>query len=509
MGIFEQIQAIWNKTTLVQRALVLALVLACVITAGVLTKWASRPNLALLYKQVAPEDAGRITDKLSEMGVPYEIRGNGTSIYVPDDKVHQLRLDMAKLGLPEMAQGGYKIFDDQKIGTSPFVQGVNLNRALQDELSRSIQMIEGVTQARVHLVRPEQSLFGGQAVNTSASVVLKLSSGSQLSQSNIGAITHLVAGSVENLKAENVTIVDSTGRLLSNPKQDGVTAGANTFLEYKERVEGGLSNKVEAMLTTVLGHGRSSVRVAAVIDMKSESLMTEKYDPQKVATKEEITNKSKAQPNQQAAADKAAGGGNTEKEETMTTEYMVSKTVTQTVDAPGKIVSMSVSAVVDLYPDAPAVKEGEKAEAAQAGAGELIMSVDQVKSLIKNALGLRDDIDTIEVVNTKFYRPVEPEPVKATNWVTYLAMTKQASLGIMAVCALLALKMFGGGKKVPAGAAQLAGGAEAAQQLLAGGGGAFGGLPAPGMMRDQIMVALQQNPDHVRRMFTNWVQEKE
>jgi len=507
MGFLEQIQAIWNKTTLVQRALVLASILACVITAGVLTKWASKPNFALLYQQVSPADAGKITDKLSEMGVPYELRGNGTSIYVPDDKVHQLRLDMAKLGLPETSQGGYKIFDDQKIGTSPFVQGVNLNRALQDELSKSIQMIEGVTHARVHLVRPEQSLFGGQTVRTSASVVLKLSGSAQLSASNIAAISHLVAGSVENLKAEDVTIVDSTGRLLSNPKQDGVTAGANTFLEYKERVENGLANKVEAMLTTVLGHGRSSVRVAAVIDMKSESLMTEKYDPQKVATKEEITNKSKAQQNPQAAADKAAAGGNTEKEETMTTQYMVSKTVTQTVDAPGKIVSMSVSAVVDLYPDAPAAKAGEGAEAAQAST-ELIMPVEQVKALIKNALGLRDDVDTIEVVNTKFYRPAEPEPVKTTNWATYLAITKQASLGIMAVCALLALKMFGGSRKGTLEPAQLAGASEAAQQLLAG-GSAAAGLPAPGMMREQIIMALQQNPDHVRRMFSNWVQEKE
>ena len=509
MGFIEQIMAIWNKTTLVQRALVLACLLACVMTVGILTRWASKPNFALLYQQVTPEDAGKITDKLSEMGIAYELRGNGTSIYVPDEKVHQLRLDMAKLGLPESGNGGYKIFDDQKIGTSPFVQGVNLNRALQDELSRSIEMIEGVSQARVHLVRPEQSLFGGQKVNTSASVVLKLSGSAQLSASNIAAITHLVAGSVENLKAENVTIIDSAGRLLSNPRQDGVTAGANTFLEYKERVEGGLSRKVEEMLATVLGHGRASVRVSAEIDMKSESLMTEKYDPQKVATKEEITNKSKAQQAQQAAAEKGAAGGNTEKEETTTTEYMVSKTVTQTVDAPGKIVSMTVSAVVDLYPDEPAKKEGEAAEAAAAGTGELIMSVDQVKSLIKNALGLKDDVDTIEVVNTRFYRPVEPEVAKTTDWPKYLAIAKQASLGIMAICALVALKMFSGaGRKVAATAGQIPGGAEMVQQLM-GGSPAVGGLPAPGMMKDQILLALQQNPDHVRRMFTSWVQEKE
>jgi flagellar M-ring protein FliF len=508
MSFFEQIQAIWNKTTLVQRALVLAAVLACVITASVLTKWASKPNLALLYQQVAPEEAGKITDKLSEMGVPYELRGNGTSIYVPDEKVHQLRLDMAKLGLPQTGQGGYKIFDDQKIGTSPFVQGVNLNRALQDELALSIQMIEGVVQARVHLVRPEQNLFGSQAVSSSASVVLKLSGITQLSASNIAAITHLVAGSVENLKAENVTIVDSSGRLLSTPKQDGVSAGANTALEYRERVESGLTNKVEAMLTTVLGQGRASVRVSAVIDMKSETLMTEKYDPQKVATKEEITSKSKAQPGQQTAADKPATGGNNEKEETTTTEYSVSKTVTSSTEAPGKITSMSVSAVVDLYPDIPQVAGADAAKPETAKAGELIMTVEQVRTLIKNALGLKDGQDTIEVVNTKFYRPAEPEPQKAASWPKYLSMVKQASLGIMAVCALVALKMFGGGgRKATADAAALAGGTDAARQLMAGGGG--GMLPEPNAMRNQIVVALQQNPDHVRRMFTNWVQERQ
>jgi flagellar M-ring protein FliF len=508
MGFFEQIQAIWNKTTLVQRALVLAAVLACVITASVLTKWASKPNLALLYQQVAPEEAGKITDKLSEMGIAYELRGNGTSIYVPDDKVHQLRLDMAKLGLPQTGQGGYKIFDDQKIGTSPFVQGVNLNRALQDELARSIQMIEGVLQARVHLVRPEQSLFGSQAVSTSASVVLKLSGTAQLSASNIAAITHLVAGSVENLKSENVTIVDSAGRLLSTPKQDGISAGANTALEYRERVESGLTNKVEAMLTTVLGQGRASVRVSAVIDMTSASLTTEKYDPQKVATKEETTSKTKTQPGQQAAADKPAATGGNEKEETMTTEYSVSKTVTSTTEAPGKITSMSVSAVVDLYADAPKTEGAEAAAKPEAGkAGELIMTVEQVKTLIKNALGLKEGTDTIEVVNTKFYRPVEPEPQKTTDWPKYLAMAKQASLGIMAVCALIALKMFSGGKRSASSeAAALAGGTEAARQLMAGSGGM---LPEPNAMRNQIVVALQQNPDHVRRMFTNWVQEKQ
>ena len=232
MAIGSNFNAIWQKTTLMQRAMLLAVVIACCISGALLTKWARTPNMRLLYQQLSPEEASKITEKIAEKNIAYELRG-GTSIYVPEESVYQLRLDMAKDGLPVGDQGGYKIFDDEKIGISPFVQSVNLNRALQEELAKTIQMIDGVVYARVHLVRPEQTLFGSQSEKTTASVVLKLKASSNLSQANIAAITHLVAGSVEGLKSENVIVVDSSGRLLSRKSDDGTASAAGTVLEYK------------------------------------------------------------------------------------------------------------------------------------------------------------------------------------------------------------------------------------------------------------------------------------
>ena len=198
---------------------------------------------------------------------------------MPKEKVYQLRLDLAKEGLPAGEQGGYKLFDNEKIGISPFVQNVNLKRALQDELAKSIQMIEGVVYARVHIVSSDQTLFSSAKQQTSASVVLKLKPGYRLGNSNIAAIANLVAGSVEGLKTENVTIVDSDGRLLSS-QSDAVAGGRRgDGPDYRQRVEQNLSEKVEQMLETVLGPGRATVRVSAEVNMTSVSMVTETYSP--------------------------------------------------------------------------------------------------------------------------------------------------------------------------------------------------------------------------------------
>ena len=158
MGFAQKIKLVWQKIGLVQRALLVAIVLTFAIVGALLTHWARRPDLRMLYQDLAPEEASEITEKISEQGIVYELRNGGTSIFVPKEKVYQLRLDMAKEGLPAGQQGGYKIFDNEKIGISPFVQTVNLKRALQEELAKSIQMIDGVVHARIHIVSSEQTL---------------------------------------------------------------------------------------------------------------------------------------------------------------------------------------------------------------------------------------------------------------------------------------------------------------------------------------------------------------
>jgi flagellar M-ring protein FliF len=237
MGFVQKIRAIWEKISLVQRALLVAIVLTFIIISGFLVHWARRPDMRMLYNDLAPEEAAEITEKINEQGIAYELRNGGTSVYVPKEKVYQLRLDMAKEGLPSGEQGGYKIFDNEKIGISPFVQNVNLKRALQDELAKSIQMIDGVNQARVHIVSSEQTLFTSEAGKTTASVVLRLRPGYRLSALNIAAITHLVSGSVEGLTSENVTVIDSQGRLLSSQSDQAMASGTGTVQDYRERVE--------------------------------------------------------------------------------------------------------------------------------------------------------------------------------------------------------------------------------------------------------------------------------
>ena len=500
MGFVQKIRAVWEKISLVQRALLVAIVLTFVIISALLVHWARRPDMRMLYKELAPEEAAEITEKISEQGVAYELRNGGTSIYVPKEKVYQLRLDMAKEGLPAGDQGGYKIFDNEKIGISPFVQSINLKRALQEELAKSIQMIDGVNQARIHIVSSEQTLFTSEAGKTTASVVLKLRPGYRLSSLNIAAITHLVSGSVEGLTSDNVTVIDSQGRLLSNKSDQTMASGAGTVQDYRERVEQNLEDKVEEMLTTILGPDRAKVRIHAVIDMNSISTITEKYEPKGVATKEEITNNSET-----GAGSESSGGqatpGSIKKDETITTEYQIGKTVTQEVVLPGEIISLSVAAVVDLSPP-------DSNEAGTGGQVANAMDPNDVGKLIENALGL--DLaggDSLKVVTARFHRPVNSlldEELSAG--LDFVAIARQASLGIMAVCALLVLRMFRGAKKkvkVAAGQERLTG-TEGPAGLLSGGAGGM----EPLVLRKQIASALENNPERVRQLFTSWIEEK-
>ena len=502
MNFFQKISAVWQKIGLVQRALLIGLLLTFIAAGVMLTYWARRPDMRMLYQEIAPEEASKITEKISEKGIVYELRNGGTSIYVPKEQVYQLRLDMAKEGLPIGEQGGYKIFDNEKIGISPFVQSVNLKRALQEELAKSIQMIDGVVHARIHIVSPEQTLFTSDAGKTTASVVLRLRAGYKLSSLNIAAITHLVSGSVEGLTSDNVTVVDSQGHLLSS-KTDSVIAGeAGTVQDYRERVEENLSKKVEDMLTAVLGPGRATVRVSAIIDMNSVSTVTEKLDPKGVVVKEEITSTSETGASTPSGAGEPAIPGSIMKDEIINTDYEVGKTVKQEVVYPGQIKSLKVAAFVDL-------SVAETADPNDPGTGNStakIMQETDVVAIIQNALGLEDET-AIKVVNVKFNRPLESliaeEP---SSWPRYIAMAGQASLGVMAICMLLVLRMFRGGKRKVASASkaeELPEGEEAAGLLPEG-----EGIPEPIVVRRQIASALEQDPERVKELFASWLEEK-
>ncbi len=502
MSFLQKIALTWQKVSLIHRALLVAVGLTFIIVAALLVRWAREPDMRMLYQNLSPAEASKITEKISEKDIPYKLSDGGTTIYVPQENVYQLRLDMAKEGLPVGEQSGYRIFDDEKIGVSPFVQNVNLKRALQEELAKSIQMIDGVSHARVHIVSSEQQLFVAEAAQTTASVVLRLRPGYKLSASNIAAITHLVSGSVKGLTAEKVTVIDSQGRLLSGSSDQTMVSGAGTAQDYKERVEQGLAKKAEDMLTAVLGPGRATVRVSAVIDMNSVNTLTEIYDPSaKVTAKEEIKTKSEIEQPTASAEGETATPGNTKKDETVVTEYEVGKTVKQQVVLPGEIKSLSVAAFVDLTPT-------DTNEAETTGQPAMIMQLSDVEDIIKNALGLKQT-DLLKVVQVRFHRPaevlIEEEP---SNWPRYIAIARHTSLGVMAICALLVFRIFNSARKKAAAEA-------ASKQLPAAEAGAIGFLPAGQgtseslVLRKQIAGAIQSNPEQVRQLFASWLEEKE
>jgi flagellar M-ring protein FliF len=253
------------------------------------------------------------------------------------------------------------------------------------------------------------------------------------------------------------------------------------------------------MLTAVLGPGRATVRVSAVIDMNSINTVTETYDPTaKVASKEEITTKSETQQTGTTATGGTAAPGSTKKDETIVTEYEVGKTVKQEVILPGEIKSLSVAAFVDL-----SVSDTNDPNAG--GQAAMIMPISDVEETIRNALGLKQT-DLLKVVQVKFHRPdklmIEDVP---SNWPRYMAIARHLSLGIMAICALVVLRIFRGAKKKVALAT--------APAQLPEAEGALGLLPAAetvheGLaLRKQITNALQNNPERVRHLFASWIKE--
>lgn len=505
----QNFKQIWGRTSLIHRVLLLTILLACGGAAALMVGWAQKPDMAMLYSELTPEDAAKVVDKVRDAGVPYELTAGGTTVNVPSEKVYSLRLTMAGAGLPTGQAKGYRILDDSKIGTSPFKERINYIRAIEGELAKTIQLLEGVSMARVHIVKPEATLFAGQKNRASATVALKTKPGWRMTPSNIAAIIHLVAGGVEGLMPEKVVVVDNKGKLLSGEGvKDELAGKAGNFLDYKSRVEDYLSGKAEDMLAAALGPNRASVRVDAVIETSRTDETTETYDPvKKVIAKEEIKSKSSTPVGATAGGETKSGTKTTE--ENIVSEYKLSRVVKQKTALPGQVISLTVAAFVDLSP--PKKAEGDESETPATP-----LNIKDVEEIIRNAIGLKKT-DTLKVVSTTFPQAAMAEslqmPEEDGGMFTpgfMLDLARRFSLGILVIGALLVLKMFRGKKKKSDAEA---GAAEGQGATLALAGQAGGGNLLPGaspeanaeLLKAQITNALQENPEEVKRLFLSWV----
>src|SRR5919199_3895648 len=239
------------------------------------------PDSQVAFSGLSTEDEALVVGKLKDAKIPYELASGGV-IRVPSAQVEEAKLATAGLGLNgKPASGsGFELFNQPSFGQTEFTQKVNYQRALENELARSIDQMDAVDTARVHLVIPEQSLFANQQQPTTASVMLKLKPGKHLDTAQARSISNLVAGSVQGLKPQNLTIVDVNGNTLT--PEDGVastTGLSSKQLEAQRGYEATAEHNLQAMLDNVLGPGRATVRVAAMMNWDQIEQTSETYTP--------------------------------------------------------------------------------------------------------------------------------------------------------------------------------------------------------------------------------------
>ncbi len=242
--------------------------------------WTRTPTFSVLFTNVSERDGGNIIAALQQMNTPYRFSESGGAILVPQPQVHELRMRLASQGLPKGGLVGFELMETQKLGMSQFIEQINFQRALEGELSRSIQSLAAVQGARVHLAMPKQTGFMRDEQKPSASVVLNIHPGRNLDPNQVAGIAHMVASSVPHLPAANVSVIDQSGNLLSSEKGNGRNGGLDASqLKYMQEVEASTVRRIENILAPLVGPGNFRAQVMADIDFSQAEQVAETYKP--------------------------------------------------------------------------------------------------------------------------------------------------------------------------------------------------------------------------------------
>ncbi len=400
--------------------------------------WAKSPDYRVLYSNLSDRDGGDIVTQLTQLNIPYRFADHGGALLIPADKVHETRLRLAQQGLPKGGAVGFELLDQEKFGISQFSEQVNYQRALEGELARTIGTLGPVLNVRVHLAMPKPSLFVREQKSPTASVTLALQPGRALDDGQINAIVYMVSSSVAGLPPANVTVVDQTGRLLTQSDSAGRDLNA-AQLKFTNEVENRFQRRIETILAPMVGSGNVHAQVTAQVDFASREQTDEEYKPnqaanqgavrsQQVSSSEQLggsnvggvpgalSNQPSATPvapievPQPAAAPGATGAAannanaanspvttrstatSSNSRHDQTTNFEVDRTIRHTQQQAGMVQRLSVAVVVNYGSD----KAGKP----------IALTKDQlaqVESLTREAMGFSTDRgDTLNVVNTPF-----------------------------------------------------------------------------------------------------------
>ncbi|MFO7569297.1 MAG: flagellar basal-body MS-ring/collar protein FliF [Smithellaceae bacterium] len=299
----------------------------------------------VLFSNLSAEDGGSIVEKLSERKIPYRVSAGGSTISVPADRVSELRLEMASEGLPQGGGVGFEIFDQKTLGATEFEQQLNYRRALQGELSRTINGLDEIQSSRVHIALPKDSLFTDQQKKPTASVTLRIKSGKGLRPAQIEGIVRLVASSIEGMNPGDVMIVDSRGNILSAKQDDSKLSGLTARqVDYQRNMERDLAARIQSMLENVVGQGKAAVRVAAELDFRIMEKTEESYDPEAQV----IRSRQRNLETERAVGNNAVVSETPEKEKVdEIVNYEINRVVSKTIMPVGETKKLSIAVLVD------------------------------------------------------------------------------------------------------------------------------------------------------------------
>lgn len=417
---------------------------------------ATQTPMGLLFSGLDPRDSAAVVQRLEAANVPYELKGDGSTILVPDDQALRLRMTMAADGVPAGGGVGYEIFDQQDaLGVTSFQQNVNKLRALEGELSRTIRSLDKIEQARVHLVIPERQLFTQDAAQPTASIVVR--SRGRLPPDVVQAIQHLVASAVEGLSPQRVSVVDEKGELLAGADGEDSPSGAQSALAArKSAYEDRVRQQVESIVASIVGPGHARVEVAADLDFNRRTVESTKFDPdgQVIRSTQTKSQNADAQntednsavsvatnlPAEQQAPAGASGPDKSRETHTQadeTTNYEISNIKSTEIQEGGTLKRLSVAVAVDGV----WTKSAENAPSYQPRADD---DMKKIESLVRAGIGFDDKRgDALQVVNVQFAQeaasdlgPAEEAPFLGLSKADIM---KLVELGVLALIALLAI----------------------------------------------------------------------
>lgn len=510
--VLRQIADVWSGSSAGVRIAIVLLSLAVFGGAAAVVTWAGRPDYKLLFARLDPEEASAVVAALDDAQVPWKLESGGTSILVPSQHVYKVRMDLAAKGLPRGEGMGFEIFDKSAFGMTDFLQDVNYTRALQGELARTISRIEAVEGATVHIARPKPSVFTDRDRAPTASVVVRLRAGASLAERQVAGIAHLVAGSIEGMLPENVSVIDGRGVVL-NPQGAGDLAVAGDQLSMRKDLERYLTEKAQKLLDKVYGPDRAALSVSAALDFETREAMSERYEPDSQVARtekiESVLNRSNDPASAAGGASSsvapgappagAAATSSSDTTEKTETNYEINRTTEKILRGGATLEKLTVSLLLDE---------------------SLAPNVTKLEGIVKTAVGFDEKRgDTIESATATFTSSIstdtDPGMSPLDRMDLFVKIAEYATIAVVSIVLGLILKGIlkraGARAAAPEAPAAIAAPAPARESALAASLAGSGGPSSPlagQAIRDEIARAIEGHPQAASRLASRWMAEE-